>query len=154
MEKNITAAMGKAAENTLQQLFDCRVQKILQKPITADQQHLDEFSCFIGFTGSYNGLFVLKCSKQTALKNGACMLGGEVSAAEALDAAGEILNIITGAVKKYLHKEQNPFTITPPALISGRESTIRVPRIETYSIISYKFNIALSGNVYIELFYK
>lgn len=114
-----------------------------------------ETSVIISFLGSISGAFTLKCSTKLAGEMASAMLGMEVEAGseDMKDAVGELLNMIVGAAKTRYSAEGDPFKVSIPTTIMGKDYTVHLKANSSDKISLIDFNCN-HDSMSIEVFLK
>jgi len=151
MDEKFINAVKRGVDDTFSQMLGWSVQNVAGKKISLDQAIQEEYCVVIGFAGNMQGLITLKCSKKVAVQAASGMLGTEISPDEA-DAIGEILNMITGAIKSHLAVIDDPFKVAPPTIVSGKDYKVFVKSKIDGDITLFKFEAEKIGSFYIEVY--
>ncbi len=87
-----------------------------------------DISGIIGITGDVRGSVSMSFPKETALKSISAFLGEEVTELndDAMDAVGELANIVAGYAKKFLRDFD--ISISLPTIIKGEDLVLKEPR--------------------------
>ncbi|MGL1902739.1 MAG: chemotaxis protein CheX [Fibrobacterales bacterium] len=93
-----------------------------------------DISGIIGLTGDVLGSVSMSFPKDTALKSISAFLGEKVDTLDddAMDAIGELANIVAGYAKKFLRDFD--ISISLPTIIKGDDLTLKEPR-DVFSFI-------------------
>jgi len=110
-------------------------------PFFAEKEapHEWDYSGVIGITGDACGAVVISMKENLAARL-TQIVGEAVDAEDITDAIGEIVNIITGNVKRDLEKTEFRLIISTPTVVKGKNHCIRWPYNKTH-IICIPFNI-------------
>ena len=100
-----------------------------------------ELNAVISFNGRKSGAFILHCTESLSAAMASTMLGleCEVGSADTKDAMGELLNMITGAVKNHYQSQSDPFKISVPTIVSGTNFSIHVKVDSENQVVSLGF---------------
>ena len=100
-----------------------------------------ELNAVVSFNGTKSGAFILHCSEPLSATIASTMLGldCEVGSIETKDAIGELLNIITGAVKSHYQSQRDPFKLSVPTIVAGTDFSVHVKVKSEDEIISLGF---------------
>jgi chemotaxis protein CheX len=124
-------------EKATREVFDLMVGSALERCGRDGQPPLAEFTVTIGLSGELRGLVAFHCSADSA-----CMLASKMLQAEthefneqALDAIGEICNMVAGNLKAKLPGIGDRCSISTPTIISGTSYKVHaVPESDHYAI--------------------
>lgn len=85
-------------------------------------------SVIISVVGQLNGAFALRCNQTLAASLAGLMLGIEIEpgSEDMTDAVGELFNMIVGAMKRYLASTGDPFSMSVPTTIVGKDYTVYI----------------------------
>ena len=100
-----------------------------------------ELNAVVSFNGTKSGAFILHCSEPLSATIASTMLGldCEVGSADTKDAIGELLNMITGAVKNHYQNQRDPFRISVPTIVTGTNFSVHVKVESENKIVSLGF---------------
>ena len=124
-------------ESATREVFDLMVGSALKMVPESSRPPLAEFTVTIGLSGELRGLVAFHCSADSA-----CMLASKMLQAEthefneqALDAIGEICNMVAGNLKAKLPGVGDHCSISTPTIISGTSYKVHaVPESDHYRI--------------------
>lgn len=138
MDKNLVRATALATQSIFKELigWEMHVDGITTNEVSATGTA--EMNAVISFNGEKSGAFILHCSEPLSAKIASKMLGVEceVGSADTKDAIGELLNMITGAVKNYYQSHRDPFKISIPTIVTGTNFTVHVKVESEKEIVS------------------
>lgn len=141
MDKNLVRATALATQVVFKDLigWELRVDGITTNEVSADGT--PELNAVISFNGEKSGAFILHCSEPLSATIASTMLGldCEVGSADTKDAIGELLNMITGAVKNHYQSQRDPFKISVPTIVTGTNFTIHVKVESENEVVSLGF---------------
>jgi chemotaxis protein CheX len=116
---------------------------IVGRPYFSDKDAVNEWdiSAVIGLTGEARGAVVISMKTDLAIKLTDALTGSKHTTLddEAVDAVGEIVNIIAGNAKQGL-EEAFKLVISLPTIVQGKEHAIKWPGSQT-RIICIPFTI-------------
>jgi len=124
-------------EGATREVFDLMVGSALTTRTRESRPPLAEFTVTIGLSGELRGLVAFHCSADSA-----CMLASKMLQVEthefneqALDAIGEICNMVAGNLKAKLPGIGDHCSISTPTIISGTSYKVHaVPESSHYAI--------------------
>lgn len=92
------------------------------KPSSGEEPH-GELTAMVGLAGALCGITTLRSSRTTAQKLASLMLGGEAASnpATALDAVGELCNMVAGNFKSKISNLADHCMLSVPTVISGED---------------------------------
>ncbi|MDR0656306.1 MAG: chemotaxis protein CheX [Treponema sp.] len=103
---------------------------VVDRPFFADKDKATDWdiSAVIGLTGEARGAVVISMKNSLAIRITDLLTGSSHTKLDddVVDAAGEIVNIIAGNVKKNL-EEAFRLVISLPAIVTGKEHTVKWP---------------------------
>jgi len=93
---------------------------VLIEPINTFTKNV---TAIVGLVGSCSGLFRLHLPESMALDIASKMLGSHLTTIndDALDAIGELANILAGSFEYHLTSHGNLFRLSPPSIFTGNE---------------------------------
>ena len=86
-----------------------------------------EVTAVVGLAGVLSGNFMVRCSQHGLQKMGECMLGGPVSPAEAIDAMGEVCNMLAGSWKRRIPELADGCMLSVPTVVIGSSYQVHSP---------------------------
>jgi chemotaxis protein CheX len=86
-----------------------------------------EVTAVVGLAGVLSGNFMVRCSQRGLQKMGECMLGGPVSQAEAIDAMGEVCNMLAGSWKRRITELADGCMFSVPTVVIGSSYQVHSP---------------------------
>ncbi len=128
MDKHLVRAVALATQGVFRDLIGWDMHVDIITTNKASTNGTAELNAIISFNGMKSGAFILHCSEPLSAVIASAMLGldCEVGSADTKDAMGELLNMITGAVKNHYQSQRDPFRISVPTIVSGTEFTVHV----------------------------
>ena len=149
MDKNLVRATALATKSVIKDMigWDLRVDGITTKKSPANQQI--EMNVIITFNGQMSGAFILHCVEPVSAVIVSEMMGSpyEAGSADVKDAMGELLNMISGAVKNHYQSESDPFKISVPTVVVGTDFAVHVKVKHEDEIISLAFQHDGGGEI-------
>ncbi|MDR3167491.1 MAG: chemotaxis protein CheX [Treponema sp.] len=140
MEKYIQPFID-VCKNVFKEFVGCEL--LVDRPYFEEKETINDWdiSAVIGLTGEARGAVVISMKTVLAIRLTDILTGsGHTNLdEEVVDAIGEIVNIITGNVKKSL-EESFRLIISLPTIVQGKEHMIKWPNGHT-RIICIPFNI-------------
>lgn len=103
------------------EVFQLMVGEQLSVPEGSNTPVLSEVAGMVGLAGELCGVLTIRCSKKSAGKIACQMLGvaEDEAAAQAIDAVGEICNMVAGNFKAKIHGLEDKCMLSVPTVISG-----------------------------------
>ena len=111
-----------------------------------------DITCVIGFSGELLGSAVISYPKALALKIASAFFMEKLTEFnhDAIDAIGEIGNIIIGHARNGLVNDGKKLTISTPVIIKGPDVKISAPKGSLFLVVSFKTsrgNFSISVNI-------
>lgn len=103
------------------EVFQLMVGEQLSVPEGSNTPVLSEVAGMVGLAGELCGVLTIRCSKKSAAKIACQMLGvaEDEAAAQAIDAVGEICNMVAGNFKAKIDGLEDKCMLSVPTVISG-----------------------------------
>lgn len=141
MDRNLVRATALATQTIFRDLVGWELHL---DDVTTNQRPAKgtpELNAVISFNGMKSGAFVLHMSEPLSAVLASTMLGVgcPVGSVDAKDAIGELLNMITGAIKNHYQSQRDPFKISVPTIVSGTDFSIHVKVDSEDEIVSLGF---------------
>lgn len=86
-----------------------------------------EVTAMVGLAGTLSGNFVMRCSRPALEKMAEFMLGAPANEAEAIDALGEICNMLAGSWKRRIDELVEGCLLSVPAIVLGSQYEVHSP---------------------------
>lgn len=124
--------LKRATEEVFEIMLGCQVKSVEDSELNPK----GGFTAIVGIAGALCGVVTVRCAAETACLIAKTMLGGTSESEEqAIDAMGEMCNMIAGNFKNKLAGTDERCMLSVPSVISGGEyryrSLVHGPPIET-----------------------
>jgi CheY-specific phosphatase CheX len=134
-----------ALVHAVKQVFESMVgwDMTAKQLILGDQKNgKEDFSAIISFHGELCGAVVLAQTSETAGKIASHMLDVDATSdqEEIQDALGELLNMIVSVAKYNYNPDKDPFSISVPTIVIGKDYSIHVKSEEKDQVSWLKFH--------------
>jgi chemotaxis protein CheX len=115
--------LGLAAQEVFSLMLGCELKN---SPVVLTTEGLD-VTAMVGLAGSMCGLMMLRCSAESTAVMASHMLGiaAEAFSPEALDAAGEVCNMVAGNFKNKITGMGDGCKLSVPTVITGEDYSLR-----------------------------
>jgi chemotaxis protein CheX len=126
--KSFEALLGLAAREVFSLMLGCE----LQNSSEAATEIVD-VTAMVGLAGSMCGLVTLRCMSKSTAVMASRMLGldAETGSAEALDAVGEVCNMVAGNFKNKIAGMGNGCKLSVPTVITGENYSLHSKGYDT-----------------------
>lgn len=118
LNQDLKPVLERATQEVFEIMLSCQV------PLVVPAEHMIEggFTAIVGLAGALCGVVTVYCAAETAVLMARGMLGdtGD-SNAQAIDALGEMCNMIAGNFKNKLAGTDERCMLSVPSIISGTE---------------------------------
>jgi chemotaxis protein CheX len=110
-----------------QEVFEMMIGMSLSRCPDDAKRSVGGFTAVIGLTGPINGVFAIRCDRQTATGLACGMLGVDAEAAQAeiWDALGEVCNMVIGNFKAKTGTLGERSILSVPTVIHGHDYRVR-----------------------------
>jgi chemotaxis protein CheX len=119
--ESFEALLGLAAREVFSLMLGCELQSSSEAPI-----EILDVTAMVGLAGSMCGLITLRCMSKSTAVMASHMLGieAETGGAEALDAVGEVCNMVAGNFKNKIAGMGNGCKLSVPTVITGENYSL------------------------------
>ena len=122
-QQSWTMHLAESAREVFETMLGSSIE--LQSAMTSPS--LGEVTAVVGLAGVLSGNFMVRCSQRGLEKMGECMLGGPVSQAEAIDAMGEVCNMLAGSWKRRITELADGCMLSVPTVVIGSSYQVHSP---------------------------
>ncbi len=116
-------------KTAMREVFEIMLSVQLDALLAMDPPRVSDLTAMVGIAGPAQGMLSIRCEKVTACRMVAKMLGSETVELDdsALDAIGEICNMVAGSFKSKIAKAQG-CVLSVPTIITGTDYLLRLPK--------------------------